>query len=175
MPWPPTSFPFSDSPSRTLATPCSCMQPHPTQPPPFPHLSLPQRLFSAPRQITPYYLALQKSQDTPRTTLQRLQIFSPLWRASMVRKMPRRSLKRNPAGRSLPRRRRTSAPSSYLADQKANAPRGPRSPSNIPSYKCNTLNKDIQYYSSCPAKTQPVMKCSNMCSTSYVEVSQQRM
>merc|ERR1712110_211057 len=162
------------SPSRTLATPSSCTQPAHTQRPPFPRPSLQLRLSLAPRRMPPSYLALQKSQDTPTTTLQRLQIFSPLWRASMVRGTPRRRLKRNRAGQSLPRRHKTSALSSYLADQKSNCTKWHRKPFEY-SFLCNTLNKDIQYYSSCPAKREPVMKCSNMCITSYVELSQQRM
>merc|ERR1712012_501032 len=133
MPSPLTSCPCSTCRSQTPATRCSCTQPPPTQPPRSHHPSSQPRPSSPPRRTLLFFLASQKSRGTARKTSQRLPTSSPPWPASTHTEMPRRTLRRKQADRSLRRRLTTSAPSSYLAEKQSIAPRGTRGPSNIPS------------------------------------------
>merc|ERR1712209_142343 len=77
-----------------------------------------QQPSSPPRRTLLFFRASQQSRDTARKTSQRLPTSSPPWRASTPTEMPRRTLRRKQADRLLRRRLTTSAPSSYLAEEK---------------------------------------------------------
>merc|ERR1712223_270706 len=83
--------------------------------------------------------------------------------------MPRRTLRRKQTDRLLRRRLTMSAPSSYLAEEKAIAPRGTRGPSNIPSYVFQLRKRHIILVFILSSQNNPCHEMLKHVCTSYVE------